>query len=338
MFRLLDLPQELIDVIISFALVAERPVPTSIPLEASEAGRSSHFGSGGVYSAWDYGVANIMWDQKSQTTPNAVPLLLVNRMFASATRRAVELLVASNRLVYKLDVVLVDERELWPTWTSVPVICPVVDRLAVTIRIFGADSDLRGNETEPTPRQRKFWALSPGHNSPPKLVWCFFYLFQHILCNGPSTRAKQISPLVIRHAIVNIMPFPGSPDQLDGASDDEWMSARERRQGNVSNPPQPISEQDNLLRAVSMRPAFLKIFMARQLSGFFHMTFFAPPTLRILHLQLGQITLASSDDERAYIDPGLILAELDVPRYGPPGIFAQWKANVLQVRAEHGFD
>ncbi|KUJ23461.1 uncharacterized protein LY89DRAFT_183208 [Mollisia scopiformis] len=64
------------------------------------------------------------------------PTLLVNRQFHSATLGAIERLKFKHK--YELDILLVEETEIWPTWTLMPKFSKRVEELRATFRVHGA--------------------------------------------------------------------------------------------------------------------------------------------------------------------------------------------------------
>ena len=73
---------------------------------------------------------------------------------------------------YKLDVMFVGEKQLWPTWLQVPGFSKQVDTVDVTVRIFGRSI---------RPGRSPFIC---GDGSPPQMVWVFYWLMEHFLNFG----------------------------------------------------------------------------------------------------------------------------------------------------------
>lgn len=69
--------------------------------------------------------------------PAATPLLLANRQLRNETEKALERIPGQGRN-YTLDLMMIEERELWPTWTHVPAYTQHLDSIDVTVRIVGS--------------------------------------------------------------------------------------------------------------------------------------------------------------------------------------------------------
>lgn len=121
---LLTIPRETRDAIIELVLFSGRPAPVdynyvSIPARTTseDIDYQSSLGSRGV-----------MYESETMT-PAATPLLLANRQLHAETKGVLERMPGGGHK-YSLDLMFVQERELWPTWTSLPT-------LDVTIRVMG---------------------------------------------------------------------------------------------------------------------------------------------------------------------------------------------------------
>jgi len=79
---------------------------------------------------------------------NATSLLLISRQISKQTTSALARLFPRG-IDYKLDIMLAEEQELWPTWLSVPAVTKQVGALGVSFQIFGVrkfsrDAGFRG--------------------------------------------------------------------------------------------------------------------------------------------------------------------------------------------------
>ncbi|KAH8424386.1 uncharacterized protein LDX57_002137 [Aspergillus melleus] len=178
--NILDLPSELLDRIVELVIThQDSPVSTSDrvawPRELETLTSSTPDGRDNVMYCKNQEAPYHNWKSASPT------LLLVNRQLAELTRR--RLAQFSNSSHYALDVMLVNETELWPTWTFLTPPCQHVNKLTVTLRITG---------TSPTLDGRKY-RFTPFDGAPP-IVWCFFYLLSRFLECGPLAEDPEINP------------------------------------------------------------------------------------------------------------------------------------------------
>ncbi|KAF2647955.1 hypothetical protein K491DRAFT_271216 [Lophiostoma macrostomum CBS 122681] len=110
----------------------------------------------------------------SSYQPNALGLLLANHQLHSETTQR---LTSKGSSPLSLEVAVVDETELWPTWTYIP--CPStrqVDRVDVTFHILGLlhRSNNRGS------------GFRQGCGGPPLISWGFMDILDRFLKLGPA--------------------------------------------------------------------------------------------------------------------------------------------------------
>jgi len=80
---------------------------------------------------------------------------------------------------YQLDIMIVEEDYLWPTWLYVPTLTRRVDEVVATIRICGVAADAS-------------WSgFSEGCGGPPLITWAFWNLLQCFLKGGPLARDTE---------------------------------------------------------------------------------------------------------------------------------------------------
>ncbi|RAQ51893.1 hypothetical protein AFGD_006226 [Aspergillus flavus] len=173
---LLDLPSELLDRIVELVLcykglAPERPLPpwlNYVPWPRQE---------GDCLSA-PHGVCTVKYWRAQEKyhdawISNSLSLLLVNHQIAEITKRRLDESIMPS--IFNLDVILSDERELHPRWTFLSNPCHHVDDLTVTIRVAG---------TCPTTNWRRYHFLPDG-DSPPRILWTFYFLLERFLEVGP---------------------------------------------------------------------------------------------------------------------------------------------------------
>ncbi|KAL8646968.1 MAG: hypothetical protein Q9210_005831 [Variospora velana] len=127
-------------------------------------------------------------------------LLLTCRQICEEVKEAMVRLSKSNYSLYKLDLMLLDERELYVTWLAYPHSTTKIPRLDVDFRLFG---DVEGKET----------TLKIGDGGPPILTWGLFTLIERFLQRGPDFLAprKQGRDLWIEELSVNVLTPPSPP-------------------------------------------------------------------------------------------------------------------------------
>ena len=137
MLSLLTLPREVRDIILRFVLFSEsQPAPDTYD-DASVPARTPILDV--HYLSW-LKSRGVLY-QPETVKPAATPLLLTSHQLCAETRKA---LAIWRGYGYTLDVMLVHERELWPTWTSIPAFARRIDALDVTFRVVGGHDRLGG--------------------------------------------------------------------------------------------------------------------------------------------------------------------------------------------------
>jgi hypothetical protein len=160
---LLSLPQEVRDQILDLVLIAQSPPPRG-PCDKQERQPTCDFRYHVSLEAYK---------------PNATGLLLTNHQLSAETKQNIQ---RKKDLAFRLDVMVVQERELWPTWTSIP--CSnlnLVDTVKVTFRIFGPPHHLN----------HEFSLFRPGDGGPPVIAWQFNDLLKRFVCVGPTGPIKK---------------------------------------------------------------------------------------------------------------------------------------------------
>ncbi|RYP13070.1 hypothetical protein DL767_010943 [Monosporascus sp. MG133] len=177
---LLEIPRELRDLIIRLVLLSGRPAP----IDYRDASRLTRAPIEDVYFASWHGSSGIRYEPKS-TTPAATPLLLVNRQLHLETKHALERIPERGRS-YSLDLMLVKEELLWPTWTLVPAYAQHVDSVDVRVRVVGASA----MRVLPGFHKWNQWhsIFAGGDGGPPLAVWLFYSVLERFLKAGPVGR------------------------------------------------------------------------------------------------------------------------------------------------------
>lgn len=213
---LLNLPHEIRDAILEIVLLSSRPAPSGVVTAAEH--RLEPLSDDQLrYEAWGYGSSHTRF-ARSDYVSNACPLLLINHQLFAETKSVISRL-ASACLSYKLDVIFVDDHELWPTWLCIPSLAKQVNHVDVTLRVFDTKGDVSERD-----------AFRGGDGSPPQIYWCFYFLLEHFLTHGPlcpdpyqtSKRTKDrevsVKTLTLNFVAENTHLLPATKDELSRSS------------------------------------------------------------------------------------------------------------------------
>jgi hypothetical protein len=175
---LLSIPQELRDQIIENVIINELKPPEDTKSAELNRSHSTEFDYP-LCRSWSYGPQHVRY-AKGKMRVNSASLLQVNKQLNEETKAALARRYPEG-VKYKLDIMFVNEIELWPTWLLVPSVSHMVAEVDVKIRIVG--EKLSGSEN----------AFKIGDGSPEQIVWCFYYVLEHFLDYGlgPSLGAKE---------------------------------------------------------------------------------------------------------------------------------------------------
>jgi hypothetical protein len=168
----LDIPQELRDRIIELAI----DTYTTAPQNAETAGQYREL-DGINYRSWLKG-KHVLYPA-TPVASTTQSLLRVNKSLHSQTLAALQRI----KHVFELDVMLIQEYQLWATWTShVPTFVPDVKRVHVSFRIFPKTKAGPGGYT----------GFRGGDGGPPAIFWQLYALLERSLRCGPTnTHIKQ---------------------------------------------------------------------------------------------------------------------------------------------------
>ncbi|KAK8123155.1 hypothetical protein PG984_011825 [Apiospora sp. TS-2023a] len=129
MTSFIDLPREIRDDILHRTLLSERSAPAK---------RKDGVGRTPItdIKARCWMLKDRVLYEKQTTQPTATALMLVNRQLYNETQDALNRLPDQGRRC-KVDVMFLEERELWVTFTHIPLCSTRWDQVDVTIRIVG---------------------------------------------------------------------------------------------------------------------------------------------------------------------------------------------------------
>ncbi|KAJ5587832.1 uncharacterized protein N7459_003597 [Penicillium hispanicum] len=115
-------------------------------------------------------MCGVYHEQRETHPSNALPLLLTNHQISAETRCIIQ---TAKKLNYILDLSVLNEVDLFPTWLSVPWISNQVDTLTVDVRLFG-------HILYPSPLC-SIW----DSRDTTEMDWGFFTLLERFLRYGP---------------------------------------------------------------------------------------------------------------------------------------------------------
>ena len=168
----MDLPVELRSSIIEFALLAERIPPTSPSKSNRTQPRRPRYNTRRaiIFEPW-------LESSDNHSPANSLSLLLTNRQILAETQEA---LARMNDTTYVLDTSVLNERETFPTWISIPRLTTHVSKVHVDVRLFG-------NMAKYNKRQKAGCGASFGSFS------AFQTLLESFLKYGPVNEQKEAS-------------------------------------------------------------------------------------------------------------------------------------------------
>jgi hypothetical protein len=170
MASFLEIPQELRNKILELAINTDTAPPQYANVDnAAEYKELDDI----VYQSWTNG-KDVLYPQSSIPS-NALSLLLVSRSMQAQSLAALARLKCSS--TFKMDVLLVQESELWATWTSHrPIFTPNVETIHVSFRILPMIKEDPGGRSH---------AFRGGNGGPPIIFWHLYTLLERSLRCGP---------------------------------------------------------------------------------------------------------------------------------------------------------
>lgn len=307
---LLDLPRELRDKILS--LVIDNPAPAPVDALAKSDRTELHDVK---YNGW-YGGDGVKYSVLESRT-DIQPILLVNHQLHAESLAALDLL--PTKYCYSLDIMIVDECELWPTWLLVPALTTRVDKVYAAFRSSGIS---KGHHI----------GFSGGCGGPPMITWCFYSILERFLRVGAKgLQEKEHDELVsIKLLEVDVRTPDVAPDMLA---------------------PKDIYRVDKLhrLRKESgidylMHPEFIVNFIASEIKTLLVMGYHTAAFGGIVFERIGTIRLMLDGEVREEWDLAKLFSSIRFndsfghiqPRERRPEMFKKWKARAYKTRIELG--
>ncbi|OJJ45176.1 hypothetical protein ASPZODRAFT_168231 [Penicilliopsis zonata CBS 506.65] len=278
---LLSLPLELRELIIELALFTSQP-----PLAPSKCNRSDL--NDIKYRAWRH---RTYYEQSPVSCPS---LLLVNRHLAVETQS----ILTRQPTQYILNIAIVNEVDLFPTWVSVP-------RLNTRISTLYADIQLHGHIlSKPDARAQ---VGCGGHLG---FQWSFYALLERFLQYGPlgdqgpdpsCPRDITIDTLILDFSSAETS-LPAPPAEVDYR---RWW----RRQHFLDRGRRSEQTEDVLVQ-YRARPEWMAEYLAKEMTGLLNMGYYHAKYGMILYEQIGRIQILVEGQLVKAMDLGKSLKEL----------------------------
>ncbi|KAL2833058.1 hypothetical protein BDW59DRAFT_157195 [Aspergillus cavernicola] len=304
-FKFLDLPAELRSLIIENVLFDRCQPPT----KPSKTNRTIFRDI--PYNAWRCRAYYQEQQHNTQGPSNSLSLLLTSRQISSETQAILHL----NPTDYHLDISMLNEVDIFPTWLSVPRLTPCISTLTASVRLFGHII---------SPQNVASQVGDGGHLG---FQWSFYAVLERFLAYGPVAQ-KTPNNNKSTHPSQN-NPNPSSMDRgitiktliLD------FSSATDKTDPDLTFPPPEIDytlwrirhtsrRHPLLLRAgVDLmehkpRPEFVAKYLTQYIAGLLSMNYHTASYGRMLYERIGAIRVLV--DGRVYREFDLAeeLAEL----------------------------
>jgi hypothetical protein len=210
---------------------------------------------------------------------------------------------------YKLDVMFVNEQQLWPTWLQVPRFSKQVDTVDVTVRIFGRNAS-RGTS-----------AFICGDGSPPQIAWVFYWLLEHFLDFGVANAAgfeegqphRSEIEVSVKNIVLNFVS--GESDVVPANTEDleaKWWARQRLRWFERFEEPQSQSDEALLSdgQPLRMHPKWLAQFVGRDIASLPRMGYHNAAYGAIVHERIGCVKVYSEGELVNEVNPGAILAAM----------------------------
>lgn len=163
---LLKLPREVRNKILNFVIAT----PITPPQDPKDASKRMEFRKSDTQKIRGWFDGGGVKYAPAFNRIDLLPTLLVNRQLYFESISVIELL--TTRHCFEMDVMIVNEKELWPTWTSVPAPIARAEKVRASFRIFGINEESRGG-------------FNGGAGGPPLITWSFYSLLARYLSLGP---------------------------------------------------------------------------------------------------------------------------------------------------------
>ncbi|KAH7342516.1 hypothetical protein BKA65DRAFT_293137 [Rhexocercosporidium sp. MPI-PUGE-AT-0058] len=192
---LLQIPRELRDKILSLVVLSTMVTPPESPDNPGDREELKDVKCNGWFAG-----CGVFYQKDTQM--KGIPTLAINQQLRSETLSIMTLLKLPGLRSYKLDVMIVEDCDLWPTWLYVPTMTTRVEEVRATFRIHGASP-------------RRYCGFSGGDGGPPVIVWSFYNLLERFLQVGPVSRQEKLHDkcIKIKHLVLDFQT-PSVPEEM----------------------------------------------------------------------------------------------------------------------------
>lgn len=327
MASLLTIAQELREKIIQCVLTSDILDPVDLNQLARLASNRSELSKdelksdrGNVVRSWT-GAQYLLFEPFQ---PSLHPLFLVNRKISSDA----SLVLARIKVDYHLDVILVNEVLLFPTWLMIPRPAFKLDTLTCDFRIASSSEIKEGG-----PNYKGF---RMGDGAGPAIAWVIYGLLELFLLHGPSfgkpssyNPGAQNPDYIINSLVINIKTPPGIDPSRFGKPLTGYSS---RRRTGV------VDTQGHVLE-----PKYLLDFIRNEISSLLCMSYHTAEYGDILYKHIGKIIIELDGETEIIQNLSKILKELkpnfdDASTSQKPRVqaFHDWKARAMARRSRLG--
>jgi hypothetical protein len=314
MWSLLSIPQELRDIILELVIASPADAPDisspdhilndRIELESDEA-----------LQAWTKGKLIL---SKSSGPQHRHHIFLVNHQLQSEASSVLQ----RTKNNYNLDVILLQERYLVPTWLLVPKSGLQVDTFTCTLRIAGS--------AEPE-ESTGYSGFRGGDGAGPAMSWVFYSLLELFILYGPSMRRCETSNGDGTYSIHNLVINVETPLGIDPNRFGPPLTSTFHRR-----------RKDDWA-ATLLDPEYLADFIERDIKMLLNMEYHAAGYGEILYEHIGTITVKLDGETRFNKDLGVVLEKL-APTYSDAtssrqkrvDAFTDWKPKAMAERRRLG--
>ncbi|OKL63123.1 hypothetical protein UA08_01251 [Talaromyces atroroseus] len=336
---LLNIPPELRECIIQHVLCSHQ-MPPETP---SNANRVDFEDMDIIWRESPYGIYH---EQRGTHSPsNCISLLLTNRQLSAETRSVINRMRSTT--TYVLDISVLNELELFPTWVSVPHITNRVSKLYVDVRFFGHIL------SEKVARYQYNDEDVLGYH------WSFYGLLARFLRYGPVDEKKKMSgrqnssskkPTTFHDYDVTVnllvLNFKSAETELSFPPDTvTYQTWRSHHFTPIES--RDISPASIDLEKYTTRPEWFSTFLFHEIKSFLSMSYLGSFYGRILYERIGAIRILVNENLEHEFDLSSMLASL---RFTGPwetfghienedrlSAFWNWKRQTLMRRDQLGF-
>ncbi|KAE8407358.1 hypothetical protein BDV37DRAFT_240882 [Aspergillus pseudonomiae] len=335
MLSLLDLPLELRELIIELVLNSQR-MPPAAPSQSNRGDFRDI-----KYRAWRH---DIYYERRQSHCPNnASGLILTNHQLSEETLAALDRISSTP---YILDLSVLHEVELYPTWLSVPRLTHRVSTLLVNVRLFGHILSRAAARSQ---------VGAGGHLG---FQWSFYALLERFLRYGPvdeKTSRREVGPssaspmYADRDVTVKtlVLDFQSAESELSFPPDEvdyPWWRDRHHLRDPLPGTQTGVAFELSNHKA---RPEWFAKYLLGYIYGLLGMGYHTAEYGKILYERIGTIKVLVNGEPNAEIDLAGPLARLHFSHVRDTfghvsterrlSAFWDWKKETLARREQLGF-